>query len=73
MNGLLLPKKECAAKGHRQRAVRDRGVERWMSCESCGTYLERLGARALSGTIAEWHTARSQNLPRESILRPVAA
>jgi hypothetical protein len=73
MTMTLLSKRTCAERGHRKRAVRDRGVERWMSCENCGTYLERIGARPLSGTVAEWYAAHSQNLPRKSILRLSAA
>ena len=73
MTTRLLTKRACEARGHKKRAVRDRGMERWLSCDDCGTYLERIGARPLSGTVAEWYAMRSQNSPRKSILRPVAA
>ena len=73
MTHTLLSKQACGTRGHRMRAVRDRGVERWLTCEDCGNYLTRIAARPLSGTVAEWYASRSQNLPRKTIMRPVAA
>lgn len=68
----LTQKGECAKRGLHRRDVLMRGADRWMACEDCGNYLARIGARYTSGTVGQWYTARSRNLPRKSILRPVA-